>query len=60
MSEPRWEHAYAVYNPYDAGSPDDWVSVEALLAAYSADGWEAVSHGHYGDWITFTFKRPIY
>ncbi|MFB4319059.1 hypothetical protein [Actinomadura sp. 21ATH] len=56
MNAPRWQHAYDVYNPH---SPESWRSPAHLLDAYSAEGWELVSHAHDRDWITFTFKRPL-
>ncbi|MFI0372049.1 hypothetical protein ACH35V_29655 [Actinomadura sp. 1N219] len=50
-SAQRWEHAFLTYRGY----PEE---INQMLAAYSADGWELVSHaaGQYS--YSFTFKRP--
>ncbi|WUI02832.1 hypothetical protein OHR68_13820 [Spirillospora sp. NBC_00431] len=53
-SAQRWEHTYAVGGQY--GHAD---AANELLARYSADGWELVSHTTpFAGGTTFTFKRP--
>ncbi|WP_146778959.1 hypothetical protein [Actinomadura craniellae] len=55
MPPQRWEHVIDTYNPHQ---PDSWSSPDELLDAYSADGWELVSHSENGQTLTFVFKRP--
>ncbi|MFI0487061.1 hypothetical protein [Actinomadura sp. 9N215] len=54
----RWAHTFVTHH-----GPED---VNQMLARYSADGWELVSHAglvtgglnYTSSTLTFTFKRP--
>lgn len=58
----RWEHTFVVHR---ASWADAEGSVNALLAAYGAAGWELVNYTNVGNSVaalamfTFAFKRPL-